>query len=364
MASITKRGKTYQYTVSRYVDGVYKPIRKGGFRSKPEAKAAAVEVEAQLKKGYEVKTKNMPLTVYFKNWAITYKLNKHPSTFKRYQDTLRILKENFGDVPIQRITRQDYQRLINNFAQGHTKETVRKLHNHVKSCVKDAISEGYIQSDFTERAEIYGLVPAKKDEDKFLEYEDAKKIYEYLFSLADKTKTHYLILLALVTGMRYGEIVGLTRNDFNFNENIITINKTWDYKKGNGFGPTKNQQSERILPVDPKVMGLFKEWFEVEKDNELGLVFFSPHSKSKVIVNGTTNKVLANLLKKLEIENVTMHALRHTHSSILLLHDVSVYYVSERLGHSDINTTLKTYTHILRHIRAKEEKRVLEIFDV
>ena len=60
MASITKRGASWQYAVSNVVDGKSRPIRKGGFKTKKEAQIAAAEVEARLQKGAKVVTRNMP----------------------------------------------------------------------------------------------------------------------------------------------------------------------------------------------------------------------------------------------------------------------------------------------------------------
>lgn len=73
MASIQKRGKTYQFTVSYMVNGVSKPIRKGGFKTKKEAQIAAVEIEAQLSKGILPHLKPMPFDEYFEKWFKLYK---------------------------------------------------------------------------------------------------------------------------------------------------------------------------------------------------------------------------------------------------------------------------------------------------
>lgn len=70
MASITKRGNTYQYTVSRMVNGQSKPIRKGGFRTKKEAQVAVAEVEASLAKGIVPFLKKVPFVEYFENLKI------------------------------------------------------------------------------------------------------------------------------------------------------------------------------------------------------------------------------------------------------------------------------------------------------
>jgi hypothetical protein len=75
MASIQKRGKTYQFTVSHMVNGVSKLIRKGGFKTKKEAQIAAAEIEANLAKGILPHLKQMPFDEYFEKWMTLYKPN-------------------------------------------------------------------------------------------------------------------------------------------------------------------------------------------------------------------------------------------------------------------------------------------------
>lgn len=69
------------------------------------------------------------------------------------------------------------------------------------------------------------------------------------------------------------------------------------------------------------------------------------------------------MLKSLDIGTISVHGLRHTHASILLYRKVSIYYVSERLGHKDIDTTLKYYSHIIKELRTRDEKSTIATFN-
>ena len=110
-------------------------------------------------------------------------------------------------------------------------------------------------------------------------------------------------------------------------------------------------------------MSVFKRLFDETPDNEIGLVFYSDHSKLKSLTNENTSKVLRNLFKSLDIDSITIHGLRHTHASILLYRKVSIYYVSERLGHKDIDTTLKYYAHIVKELRTLDENSTIATFE-
>lgn len=368
MASIFKRGSTWYYSVNNYIDGVRKPIKKGGFRTKKEAQTAALEVEAKLKKGIKTQTKDKAFSAYFEEWVKIYKSNKHKNTYARYVNSVNRVKDYFKDMPIQKITRNDYQQFLNTYGKGKSKETVRKLNTHVRSCVRDAIEEGFIAIDFTRKVEIYGTADSIKESNKHMNYEETVKLYNYLFSiLTPSNPTYYLILLGLVSGMRYGELVGLTWDAFDFKKNEIYIYQAWDYKEGKGkhgegFDDLKNTQSERKIQIDPKVMLEFKKLFLTNSRKNKKPIIFSSYGKVGCITNENTNKVLTRILKNLKIERITMHGLRHTHASVLLYQGVNIQSVSKRLGHADIQTTMDHYAHVLKEMQERDESQAVQIF--
>ena len=365
MASITKRGKTWQYAVSNYVDGKSRPIKKGGFKTKAEANAAAQEVEMRLRKGSQVVTKDTSFVEYFKQWIEVFKKKRHYTTYNRYINSCEVIQEYFKDIPIQKITRQKYQEFINHYGDGKAKETVRKLNTHVRACVKDAILEGLIMHDFTQKIELHFTVRAKKETDKYIDYEDSLKLYDTLLEqLEIKNLSSYMNLLALVTGARYGELVGLTDEDFNFENNMLDINKTWKYKKEdkNEFGELKADSKPRKIAVDEKIMLVFKELLSKLPERPYNLVFYSPASQKMVVTGNAVNKALKHVLEHLELDKVTIHALRHTHASSLLYAGATIQYVSERLGHADIATTYNTYTHVLKELKEKDESIALHLY--
>lgn len=364
MASIQKRGKIYQFTVSRTVNGKQKPIRKGGFRTKKEAQIAAMEVEAELLKGATPNLKPVAFDEYFENWIKVFKTDINSNTLARYNDTLKTVKDNFEGIPIQNINKRSYQEFLNEYGQTHAKASTRKLNTHIRACVKEAIDEGLIRVDFTRGAVLTGRA-GKRAEEKSLGYEDSQRLLKSIHELEDKTIIHLLLLLGLTSGMRFAEMVGLTREDFNFFNNTININKSWGYtnKMHEGFGPTKNEQSVRVIKMDRETMNAFRTLFNDIPDNIHRLVFYSPLSKYKVVSNGYANKVLKELLTDLDIDPISVHGLRHTHASVLLYEGVSVYYVSRRLGHGDIETTLNTYTHVVKELEERDQMKTASVFE-
>lgn len=362
MASITKRGSTWSYMVNNYVDGKRKPISKGGFATKKEAQVAAAEVELSLKKGNQVIVKEKPFADFFKEWIDLYKSTKHINTYNRYSNSYERIKEHFKEKPIQKITRADYQKFLNEYGKGRSKETVKKLNTHIRACIRDAIEEGFINIDFTRKVEFNATVASKRSDEKHLEYQESVLLYNELFKrLSNKTSTYHLILLGLVSGLRFGELTGLTLDCFDFKNNTISVYRAWDYKRGTGFSPLKNERSNRTISIDKKVMLEFKKLLLALPENENNLIFYR-QSAIKTVTNEGANKVLRSILTSLEIDTITMHGLRHTHASVLLYKGANIHSVSKRLGHADIQTTLDHYAHVLKEMEERDETIAISIY--
>lgn len=360
----TKEKPSWQYIISRYVDGKYKPIRKGGFRTRGEAKVAADDIEYKLNKGMRINNELVPFNKYFEDWFTLYKTDVSNQTLNHYKDTLRYINEFFADKPIQNILRNDYQKFLNKYGEKYSKEVMSKVHGHIKAAVEHAVEDEIIRINFATKVKVTGK-PPKNKKDKHLEFEESELLYNELFNRLNTGLSYYGVLLLLVSGIRFEELVGLTRDDFDFNNNSININKVWGYnnKMKQGFGPTKNPQSERVIGIDLQVMKEFKKLFMKMPDNIERLVFFSPSSKYKCISNNAINKSLRKTLEHLKIENkITAHELRHTHASALIYKKASIIYVSERLGHTSPDITYKRYAHVMKELRKEDETIAVNMY--
>lgn len=151
------------------------------------------------------------------------------------------------------------------------------------------------------------------------------------------------------TGLRFSEALALTPEDWDFTRQILTINKTWDYKAGTGFLPTKNKSSNRRINIDWQLVVQFSELI---RDLPAGKPIFV--REGQPVYNSTVNDILARLCKKCGIPVLSVHGLRHTHASILLFAGVSIASVARRLGHASMTTTQKTYLHIIRELENQD----------
>ncbi len=156
---------------------------------------AAAEVEAKLSKGIapgvDIST---PFDEYFERWVKLYRSRLKGPTLSHYAYTLQEIRKYFGGMPIQKIKRHDYQEFLNNYGATKGQESVEKLHSHIKACVEDAIEEGIIKINFTRKAVKTWTVPAKKDEEKYLNYSDSVRLTKELYKRLDRGLGYYLLL--------------------------------------------------------------------------------------------------------------------------------------------------------------------------
>lgn len=292
---------------------------------------------------------------YYRQWISLYKENAiRRITLEKYQLVYRKLVELAPDLHMDELDRQTYQALLNKYAATHEHKTVLDFHHHLKAAIVDAVDDGLLEADPTRRVTIKGRKPSKK-KTKYLNLFELQSLLRQL-NLTDEISWDWFILLVAKTGLRYAEALALTPADFDFEKQELIINKSWDYKsKTGGYQPTKNESSNRRVMIDWQLANQFKTLIQKKSLHE---TIFVPHGKR--VYNSTINKILERYCTRAGIPVISIHGLRHTHASILLLENVSVASVAKRLGHSNTTTTQQTYIHIIRELENKDTDKVLQ----
>lgn len=288
---------------------------------------------------------------YYEKWIKIYKEGAiRKVTLDKYKMTLRWLRKLIPDLKIKDLTRISYQELLNNYALEHERQTTMDFHHQLKGSILDAVDEGLLDRDPTRKAIIKGKTPSVKK----VKYINQFELHTLLDTLELKTEIswEWMILLIAKTGLRFSEALALTPADFNFSRQSISVSKTWDYKGEGGFLPTKNQSSIRKVQIDWQTVIQFSQLI---KDLPADQPIFV---KGKVY-NSTVNGVLERYCKKAEVPVISIHGLRHTHASLLLFAGVSIASVARRLGHSSMNTTQKTYLHIIQELENRDVDLVM-----
>lgn len=285
---------------------------------------------------------------YYKEWVSIYKDGAvRPITLEKYKMTISWLEKLIPTVKMIELDRMAYQKLLNDYALTHERQTTMDFHHQLKGAILDAVDEGLMEKDPTRKAIIKGKTPRNK-KPKYLNQFELHKLLENL-NLTEEISWDWFILLVAKTGMRFSEALALTPKDFDFSKQLLTINKTWDYKNDGGFLPTKNKSSVRKIQLDWKTVMQFSQLLKELAEEE---PIFT--SLDKTVYNSTINGILYRYCKKLDIPTISVHGLRHTHASILLFAGVSIASVARRLGHASMNTTQKTYLHIIQELENQD----------
>lgn len=286
--------------------------------------------------------------VYYQRWIMIYKEGAiRKVTMAKYLMTQQWLEKLVPDLRLCDLTRLTYQQLLNDYAMDHERQTTMDFHHQLKGAILDAVDEGLIDRDPTRKAIIKGKAPRKK-RPKYLNQFELHTLITHL-NLTQEINWDWFILLIAKTGIRFSEALAVTPKDFDFSRQMLSINKTWDYKSDEGFLPTKNQSSMRKVQLDWQTVIQFSQLTKGLDEHQP--IFVNP---TKKIYNSTVNDLLTRRCKKADVPCISIHGLRHTHASLLLFAGVSIASVARRLGHASMTTTQKTYLHIIQELENKD----------
>lgn len=200
----------------------------------------------------------------------------------------------------------------------------------------------------------------KRKELCFYNEEEIKQLFEVLSSSLFKHRV--FIKLAVYSGMRIGELAGLTMENLDFANNTITVKHSLTFdeeKKAFFLGPTKNKLV-RVLTMPEPFMKELKQYVKKVKTDRLAsgaqwkgtegmdLVFCKADGSPQH--TASFSKSFQDIIKRHHLKRITFHDLRHTHASLLLAKGVNVKVIQERLGHSSIKITLDTYSHLTKEL--------------
>jgi integrase len=413
LANIEKRGDTYCITVSNGYDITGKKIREkatyipdSNLSPKQQQKAFdkfVFEFEEKVKNGKYLKGEKISLKDFSEKWMKDYCIsNLQLTTYSSYQQYLdqKILPA-LGHLKLSKIQPMHLQSFYNNLLEGgirkdgkeggYSSSTIKKCHAILSSILTVAVHWQVTESNPCER-----VSPPKskniEDDIKYFTLEQAEAFLnaiEMEFSttykahnrIDDTGKQYYVeaytearglptqlkifFYLALFGGLRRGELIALTWNDVDYDNNTISVTKSTGYaNKTTITKAPKNKSSIRTVKIPKSTMELLKKYKKEQNELRLSLgdqwmgdnnIFIqwngkqmnlsTPYQAFKEIIN-KYNSTIAD--KSLHLPNIPLHGLRHTSATLLISENMDVQTVSSRLGHAQTSTTLNIYAHSLK----------------
>lgn len=292
-------------------------------KTRASEKEAYEELQEKIREKLEDKVE-LKTIGYYKNEFLEIKKNAVSiNTLTSYKICLKLLDDN---INISDITKLEYEKKLIEYREiyspGHVK-LIKTIFN---------IFFKFIKTYYTPTFNI-NLEYTLSKEDKFKEkqkikYIETNKIQEVLESITHPL-TKDFVTVQLLTGLRGGELLALTPDDIDIKNKTLRVNKT-KHTSGEITAP-KTLSSVRTIEIDNSTLNILMNYM----------------SANETIFNTNMNN-LSYYLKKL---NVSTHTFRHTHVALLIESGVPIKVISERLGHSNINTTLNIYTHVTANMK-------------
>lgn len=368
---IRRRGDTFTFTVSLGFDGNGKHIRK--YRTYQPPKGLT---EKQLKKAVEdayddfcdLVGNNLDFkeNMYFSDLGELYFSQYAPNCLKEvtaytYEGSYRKnIKPVFGNSRLKEITTARITEFLLELGKTKKPQTVRK-----NKIIMHSILNFAVQQKFISENPCIGTVWKKEVEasaserTNYLPVDQAKT----LVKLTREYKPFNVIIQVLLrTGMRSGEVLGLTWDKIDFDAKTIFVDKTLTYVKGKYFLSTpKTENSLRTIGVDDKTIALLR--LHKEEQNKLKEIVGSAWLQPDAVFTSNTghyyDRCLLNtqfrrfLKKHPELKKITIHGLRHTNASMLIEAGENLDAISKHLGHASSDITSRVYAHMLAGVRVR-----------
>ena len=364
-----KKGeKRYRFQLYLGVDpitGRPKKTTKQGFKTIKEANLEIARLKLEAQKGLnQFNKKDYSFKELFDLWNESHSLSVRKSTQSSIDNifSARIFPI-FERMKINKITVVHCQRAINQWSKEY--RSYKDIRTYFSMVMNYAVNLGIIGFNPMDRVITPKLqVKGKTKTGKYFNVDELKKFLEYAEIECD-LKMYTFFRLISFTGMRKGECLALTWDDINFFSGEISINKTVYYINGQYVvSEPKTKTSKRIIDLDQQTLEILKNWKREQNRLLLSLgigqsgncnnLIFNKLTKNReheYINNSIPNRELQKIIDKYNLTPINIHGFRHTHCSLLFEAGLDVKAVQDRLGHSDVQTTLQIYTHVTERLK-------------
>ena len=334
------REKNGTYTARFYIetiDGTRKQQKKRGFKTSREAKR--YEADFLIKKAHSTEMSFKELyELYIED--VSYRLKQNTILTKKTIIEVKILpyfqKRKVKDItPIMiREWQNEMMKLTKENGEKYAKTYLRTLNNQFSAIMNYAVKyHGLRANPFIKAGSI-----GKRNADEMEIWTVAE--FETFIKAVDKPISKLGFKILFWTGMRIGELLALTVKDILINENKIDINKSLQRISGEDIiTDPKTPRSKRRLELSDEIMEEIKKY--------IGMLY-CPNENTRLFpfLKYVFEKDIKFFTEKAGVKIIRVHDLRHSHASLLLHAGMDIIIVSRRLGHENIETTLKTYSHI------------------
>lgn len=322
-------------------------------KTKREVQAWIHKTLDEIDNGLNFESTKTTLTTFMKEWLISIEPALRYNTIKQYEQvTQQYILPALGNFPIRDIKPEQIQRLYNNMVKkGFGLRTVQLVHSVLHRALVHGVKLGLLSRNPDD------ATTPPKPKRKEMRFLDENQVQQFLIvAKAQNDRFYTLYYLAIATGMRQGELLGLKWADLDWEKGELTVRRQLTKKKGGGFELTAPKTKAGIRPISLgnnalEVLREHREAQLLERQaigvhwQDQGLVFTS--SIGTPIDRSNMCWFFKALLKNAGLPDIRFHDLRHTAASLMLNNGIPLIVVSRRLGHAQPSITLDVYGHLI-----------------
>ena len=339
------------------ITGKVRKTTRRGFKTKKEAQLCEAKIKTEIATNGLLNTDVTTFKEIYELWYEGYQHTIKESTLVVNSYVFKLLLDKLEHIQLKKITLPFCQKIITDYSKEFSLSTLKKIKIYGGMIFDYAVKMKVIYSNPMKDV----LLPKKQvditNNDKDLYY--SKDELNHFLKLVDSTndiKLSAMFRVLAYTGIRKGELQALEWSDIDFTNNTININKTLSINSEHKITvqTPKSKSSIRCISIDEQTKLILKRWKAKQRELffSLGtrvkknqLCFTNDITNDYLYLNFTNDK-LSKICKKHKFKEIKIHGFRHTHCSLLFESGFTIQEVQDRLGHSDLKTTMSIYAHV------------------